>query len=221
MRRAPIVALFTGGLLRVVATSTAIFALMNFAFFAFSTVFINYLQQDPSQGGLGLSPRGEAPYQVVLNFGGMIGLVLAGVVSDVIGRRLSYALFCVVGVVGYGFLYALTTGGGGASTALLLVFAVICMSYGIGSVMGSMASELFPTHLRSTGPGFCQNLGKGVGGLLGPPVVGSLVSTHGFPQALAMPGIFLGALALLIWMLPDVGGREVRPVETEAFLREA
>jgi MFS family permease len=95
------------------------------------------------------------------------------------------------------------------------------MSYGIGSVMGSMASELFPTHLRSTGPGFCQNLGKGVGGLLGPPVVGSLVSTHGFSQALAMPGIFLGVLALLIWMLPDVGGREVRPVETEAFLREA
>jgi MFS family permease len=221
MRRAPIVALFTGGLLRVVATSTAIFALMNFAFFAFSTVFINYLQQDPAQGGLGLSPRGEAPYQVVLNFGGMIGLVLAGVVSDVIGRRLSYALFCVVGVVGYGFLYALTSGGGGASPALLLVFAVICMSYGIGSVMGSMASELFPTHLRSTGPGFCQNLGKGVGGLLGPPVVGSLVSTHGFSQALAMPGIFLGVLALLIWMLPDVGGREVRPVETEAFLREA
>jgi hypothetical protein len=30
---------------------------------------------------------------------------------------------------------------------LLLVFAVSCMSYGIGSVMGSMASELFPTHL--------------------------------------------------------------------------
>ena len=216
MKRAPVVALLRSDLLGVVAKTTVIFALMNFAFYGFSTIFINFLEDATSRGGLGLSAREEAPYQLVLNFGGMIGLVLAGVAGDFVGRRAAYSLFCVVGVVGYGFLYAMT--GAGASIGLLLVFAVICMSYGIGAVMGSMSSELFPTHLRSTGPGFCQNLGKGIGGLMGPVVAGALVSRLGYGPALAMPGFYLAALAMLIWMLPDVGGRELKPVETESFL---
>lgn len=218
MQRAPLIALLRSRLLGVVLKATLIFTLMNFAFYAFSTVFINYLQMDLAKGGLGLDPSGEAPYQIALNLGGLVGLVLAGMTSDLLGRRLAYSLFCLVGVVGYGFLFMLTSGGGHASTSLLLVFIVICISFGIGAVMGSLASELFPTHLRSTGPGFCQNLGKGIGGLLGPIVAGALLPKLGFAAVLTMPGICLGALALLIWLLPNVSGREVKPVESEASL---
>jgi MFS family permease len=217
MRRAPVVALLRGHLIGVVVKATLIFALMNMAFYAFSTMFINYLQWDVAKGGLGLDAHGQLPYQIVLNFGGLFGLLLAGATSDRFGRRFAYSLFCVIGVIGYGVLFAMSRGGG-AGTGLISVFAVICISYGIVAVMGSMASELFPTYLRSTGPGFCQNVGKGVGGLIGPPLAGALLPTLGFATVLALPGLCLGALALLIWTLPDVGGREVRPVETEAVI---
>jgi MFS family permease len=216
MQRAPLVALLRSRLLGIVLKATLVFTLMNFAFYAFSTVFINYLQMDRAKGGLGLDSSGEAPYQIALNLGGMAGAVLAGLTSDVLGRRLAYSVFCVIGAAAYVFLFLLTSAGVGAGTSLLLIFFVICLSFGIGSVMGSLASELFPTHLRSTGPGFCQNLGKGVGGLLGPVVTGALLPKLGFAAVLAMPGFCLAALALLIWLLPDVSGREVKPVEGEA-----
>jgi MFS family permease len=218
MKRAPVMALLRGRFVGVVIKATVIFAVMNFAFYSFSTIFINYLQQGAAQGGLGLDTRSQAPYQIVLNFGGMLGVVLAGALSDRIGRRQAYALFSVAGALGYAALFALTHGAGAPSTGLMLVLAVICMSYGIASVMGSLASELFPTHLRSTGPGFCQNVGKGIGGLIGPPLAGALVPILGFAPVLAMPGIGLAILAILIWTLPDVSGREVRPVEGDAIL---
>lgn len=219
MRRSPVLALLSGNLLGVTLKATLIFALMNFAFYSFSTMFINYLQFAATDGGLALDARGQAPYQIVLNFGGLFGLLIAGALSDRVGRRMSYALFCVVGVIGYGVLYSLTSGGAQASTALILVFTIICMSYGIVAVMGSMSSELFPTHLRSTGPGFCQNVGKGIGGLIGPPLMGALLPSLGFSGVLSVPGFFLAALALLIWTLPDVSGRAVHAIESDAFLK--
>jgi MFS family permease len=213
MQRAPLVELFRGPLIVRVLVTTLIFALMSFAFYAFSTVFINYLQMDRPRGGLGLDPRGEAPYQIALNLGGMAGAVLAGMLSDRWGRRLAYTAFCLIGTLGYGLLFALINRSEGAGFGLLAVFTVICISFGITSVMGSMASELFPTHLRSTGPGFCQNMGKGIGGMLGPIIAGLLLPRLGFASVLTMPGWCLVALALLIWLLPDVTGRVIRPEE--------
>lgn len=216
MRRAPVLALLRGRLLAISLKTTLVFALMNFAFYAFSTMFINYLQFGVAEGGLALGARAQAPYQIVLNVGGLAGLLIAGALSDRIGRRLTYSLCCVVGVAGYVCLYFLT--GAGASPALMATFTVICMSYGIVAVMGSLASELFPTHLRSSGPGVCQNLGKGIGGLLGPPLMGALLPAWGFAKVLATPGWVLVVLTIAIWWLPDVGGREIHAVETDDFL---
>lgn len=213
MRRPPLIAVFRRPLVGRVAKLTVIFAITNFAFYAFSTIFINYLQQSPADGGLGLSARGQMPYQIVLNLGGLVGLVVAGALSDRIGRRPAFALFCAIGILGYGLLFTLAHGGGVAGPRLLGVFTIICLSFGIGAVMASLASELFPTHLRSTGPGVCQNLGKGLGGLIGPPLAGALVPRLGFAPVLALPGVCLTILAILIWLVPEVGGREIAAIE--------
>ena len=85
-------------------------------------------------------------------------------------------------------------------------------------VIGTIVSELYPTHVRSTGPGFCQNLGKGIGGMAGPPLAGALVLSLGYPVVLALPGLLLVTLAALIWVLPDVDGRELRAVEDDSYL---
>jgi hypothetical protein len=108
--------------------------------------------------------------------------------------------------------------GGAVPRALMAVLALVTVSYGINGVIGTVTAELFPTHLRATGPGFCQNIGKGIGGLSGPPIAAALVSSQGYPIVLALPGVFLGALALLIWTLPRADAREVRPVESDDYL---
>ncbi len=219
LKRPPLSALLRGRMMAVVVKLTVIFVITNFAFYAFSTIFINFLQEGAARGGLGLDARHQAPFQIVLNFGGMIGLIVAGALSDRWGRRVGFTVFCLLGAVGYGVLYAMTRHAGHPA-GLLPVFTVICLSFGVGSVMASLASELFPTHLRSTGPGVCQNLGKGIGGMLGPILAGALVPRLGFPPVLALPGICLVVLAGFIWWLPEVGGREVRPVEGDSFLDE-
>jgi len=215
MRRAPISRLFRGRLLRLTLKITLVFLLMNLAFYSFSTVFINYLQDDVAGGGLGLDARGQFPYQVALNLCSLVSVVFAGFASDRIGRRVSYTIFCLVGTAGSLWLYFLITGtaAGTVPGLLVLAFSIITSGYGINGVVGTLASEQFPTHVRSTGPGFCQNLGKGIGGMAGPPLAGVLVHSLGYAAVLALPGALTMVLAVLIWTLPHVGGREVRAIE--------
>ena len=81
-RRVPIAALWRRRLRALTFNTTLLFLLMNFAFYAFSTVFINYLQDDPAKGGLGLATRAQFPYQLALNVGALISVVAAGMLSD-------------------------------------------------------------------------------------------------------------------------------------------
>lgn len=221
-QKAPLSLLFEGRLRALTIKLTLIFALMNFAFYAFSTTFMNYLQEAPSTGGLGLDVRAQAPYQVMLTVASLASVVLAGTLSDRIGRRLTYCAFCILGGAGYLLLYLVTRHAGGkVPDGLLLIFSIITIGYGINGVVGTLSSELFPTHVRSTGPGFCQNIGKGIGGMAGPPLAGALVLPLGYPLVLALPGLLLLTLAGLIWTLPSVGGREVKAVEDESYLLKA
>ncbi|HVV84441.1 MAG TPA: MFS transporter [Kofleriaceae bacterium] len=216
-RRPPVALLFRGRMLGLTLKTTLVFTLMNFAFYLFSTTFIDYLQ---SSGGLALSKHAQAPYQLTLNVVSLVSVLSAGAISDRISRRLVYAALCVVGVAGH-LVFYLRTHDRAAPTGLLLVLAVVMIAYGVNGIIGTITAELFPTHLRSTGPGVCQNLGKGIGGLAGPGVGAVLVTRHGFPFVLALPGLFLAALALLIWTLPRVDAREVAPVEDDGYLAAA
>lgn len=223
--RPPLSALLRPPWRSVTLRITGLFAVLNFAFYGFSTVFINYLQlpaDGTAAGGLGLDRAGEMPYQLALNFAAMFGVITAGALSDRLGRRPVFSAYCALGVGGYGWLYSLTAGhtSGPPSPLLLWAFVVICAGYGINGVMGAMAPELFPTHLRSTGPGFAQNVGKGVGGMTGPPLAGFLVGKWGFAWVLAAPGLLLALCAGLVWLLPKVGGRDLDGVEDESFLRD-
>ena len=218
--RMPISMLFRRRLLGLTLKTTLLFVLMNFAFYSFSTVFINYLQDDPARGGLGLDAHGQFAYQLALNGGALIGVVAAGMASDKIGRRMAFAMFCLLGAAGSAWLYLITRDANGLPSHLILVFTIVVLGYGINGVVGTLMAELFPTHLRATGPGFCQNLGKGIGGMAGPPFVGLLAKAIGYPLVLALPGVIVFALAGLIWLLPRVSGRELRPVEDDNYLSE-
>jgi MFS family permease len=218
-QRPPIALLFRGRLLGPTLKTTLIFTLMNFAFFGFSTTFMRYLQEPAAAGALGLERAAQAPFQFTLNLASLISAIVAGAASDRIGRRLSFSLFCLLGCSGSLALFLVTRGAsGGVPAGLLPIFAAITCGYGIIGVIGTITSEIFPTHLRATGPGFCQNIGKGLGGAAGPILAGVLVARFAYPFALSISGVVLLLLAALIWTLPAVDGREVRAVEDEGYL---
>ena len=215
-RKAPLGQLFRGPVLAITLKTTLIFTLMNFAFYGFSTQFIEYLQ---SAGGLDLDKQHQAPYQLTINLVSLMAAVVGGWLSDRVSRRLVYAVLCLIGAAGFALL-DLTMRGAGAAvpTGLLLILAVIVLGYGINGVIGTITSEVFPTHLRSTGPGFCQNVGKGLGGLAGPIVAATLLTGHGYAFVLTMPGLCFVALALLIWTLPRADARPFQAVEADDYL---
>ncbi len=221
VKRPPIIAAFRGSVKWLTLRTTLIFAVMNLGFYSFSTVFINFLKASSSDGGgLGLTKEEQLPFHLALNIAGLLSVVLAGWLSDKIGRRKAFVGFCIIGVSGFLWLSLELAGlqgsGPNAVTYMLIAaFAVCCMGFGVNGVMGVFTPELFPTYLRSTGPGVSQNIGKGIGGLLGPTLAGALVATQGYEFVLGLPLWVFLAIGILIWTLPEVGGRVLdEPMDT-------
>ena len=221
VKRPPIIAAFRGSVKWLTLRTTLIFAVMNLGFYSFSTVFINFLKASSSDGGgLGLTKEEQLPFHLALNIAGLLSVVLAGWLSDKIGRRKAFVGFCIIGVSGFLWLSLELAGlqgsGPNAVTYMLIAaFAVCCMGFGVNGVMGVFTPELFPTYLRSTGPGVSQTIGKGIGGLLGPTLAGALVATQGYEFVLGLPLWVFLAIGILIWTLPEVGGRVLdEPMDT-------
>ncbi len=99
---------------------------------------------------------------IAINFGAFLGMFSFGVVSQVIGRRKTFAIALLAAffstVCVFWFL-----------TDLWQIFVLVpVMGFCQLSLFGGYAvyfPELFPTHLRSTGTSFCYNVGRFVAAL--------------------------------------------------------
>jgi MFS family permease len=188
-----------------------LFALLNFGFYGFSTLFMQFLVAAPAQGGLGLSRPEELPYHLVLNFSALTGVVVAGAASDRLGRRGAFSTWAALGAGA--FLWLLTLASSPTpSAALMLAFGSCCFAFGVNGIIGAWTPELFATHVRATGPGLCQNLGKGIGGMAGPIVAGRIHEAHGFATFFLLPAVLFFLCGLLAWTFPRVDGRSLDEV---------
>ena len=212
VERAPLKAALSGQSRWITFRLILLFTLMNLGFYSFSTVFINFLKASHEHGGLALDKTGQLPFQLLLNVASLFSVILAGSLSDFLGRKKASLLFCLIGFVGFLSLYSqlqVDLSSQSASTGLMLPFTLCCVGFGMNGVMGIYAPELFATHLRSTGPGLSQNLGKGLGGMIGPPLAGMLVVSQGFPVVLSLPAWLFLLTALLLFTFPEVGGKDL------------
>jgi len=222
LTRPPLRAVLTGPLGRITLLTTVLFAFLNFAFYSFATLFMQFLQSPDHAGGLGLSKAEELPYQLALNVTALVGVMGAGALSDRLGRRAVFAGCAALGLLGFGALATVVGAGAvpgeGGPVGLFPAFAVCCLAFGVNGVLGAWTPELYPTHLRTTGPGFAQNLGKGIGGMLGPIVAGKLLPSVGYAVVLGLPGLFFLIAALFALRLPRVDGRALEGVESTSYL---
>jgi MFS family permease len=140
----------------------------------------------------------QASYAIMLlNAGSLFGYVLFGPLADRLGRRAAFFLYLAGGVIIFPVTFLLTS-------SLTLVFMLVPLvgffTLGITSGFPIYLPELFPTHVRTTGVGFCYNFGRifTAGGVL---ITGHLVGFFGSTAkaASAVSLVYILGMFLLIF----------------------
>lgn len=139
---------------------------------------------------------------MLMNAGSLFGYLFFGPLADRYGRRPAFLVYLVGGVVLFPTTFLLTSD---LTQIFLLLPLVGFFTFGITSGFPIYLPELFPTHVRTTGVGFCYNLGRLVtaGGVF---ITGYLVGFFG-SYAKAASAV---SLVYLIGMVVLLFARETR-----------
>ncbi|WP_175779526.1 MFS transporter [Burkholderia anthina] len=196
-------ALFTPALLRVTLLGTLTSGLALAAYWGASTWLPTFLVRER-----GLDVGTMARFLALLNVGMFIGYNAFGYIADRIGKKKALILSLVCS----GLLlpvYVQATN----STLLLWLGPVFAFFLAFAGLMGSYLAELFPTHVRATGTGFCFNVGRGLSAFA-PLLLGAMSGALGFGPSIALCGGVFVAAAAVVLMLPP--GQTVSPEEAVA-----
>lgn len=235
----PLGKLFRGHWLLVILASL-VFMGNNAAGYMTTGGYIQNYATDPA-GPIGLE-RGPVLWAVAASaVSWLIFTILAGAVSDKIGRRNSYLLGWAFLLVGIFSLFPLVNTG---SLGMLLLGLVI-LTVGLGFTYGqqpAMHAELFPSSVRFSGVSVSYAIGSILGGAFAPTIAKALVSETGTTTSVAVYLGVVAALALVATLLlrdrtgiplgPDheeeqavspiigIGSRRQATSATEAALRQ-
>ncbi|TCP55033.1 sugar phosphate permease [Tamaricihabitans halophyticus] len=144
----------------------------------------------------GIDSESVAVYMTVLNLGMFVGYNVFGVIADRIGRRAAI-IISLAGVAVTLPLYALTSN----QTALLWFGPLFAFFAAFVGLFGSYIGELFPTRVRTTGAGFCFNIGRGISAFA-PFALAPIAAAAGLSVGLLICAGFFAAAALLTFLLP-------------------
>ena len=145
--------------------------------------------------------------QVWLSIGAIVGTILAALTCDLLGRRVTFFLMCLLSLASAEFLY-------GFNTKYDAMFLASCFFAGAATAsfygwLPLYLPELFPTRMRATGQGFSYNFGRILAavGSLQTGVLQDQVFGGKFPKAgMVMSLIYIIGLGL-IWLAPETKGK--------------
>lgn len=138
---------------------------------------------------------------LLANAGGILGNLSLVRLTDAIGARRSYFVFCLGALVMAEIVFTQVH----TYSALLLLMPVYgYFAIGGGGTLAAYLPALFPTINRATGAGFCWNFARLLTGTA-PVVTGLLVAASGSyaTAAAAMTLVYLVGL-VAVWFGPDV-----------------
>ncbi len=148
----------------------------------------------------------RATAQMYMAFGQIIGAFIGGTLAEWLGRRWSYALFCLGSLIFSVALYGRVTAYG--MPLLLMASVAGIFSASFFGWLPLYLPELFPTRIRATGEGITYNFGRilaAAGVFLG---TGNLVAY--FDGSFALAGATMASVYLIgiitIWFLPETKG---------------
>lgn len=190
--------IFAPDLLRYTITATLLTSLCMIAYWGLYFWLPQFLASDK---GVGLDTKGFI-WIIPINIGAFIGCNTFGFISDKIGRRPVFVAYLLIMSVLVWFFGHATT----LKEVLILGPFIGFFGTGFYSGFGAIFSEIFPTRARGTAQGFCYNVGRGVSAIA-PPMIGYIVSLHGFAIGLATVSVFAVAAAVVVMTLPETKGK--------------
>ncbi|MFO0980831.1 MAG: MFS transporter [Planctomycetota bacterium] len=193
---------------RYLRSTLGLLAMNTAAMFAWWGLFFwipTYLVKPIGEHGRGLSSMTATQFLIVLNLVGMLpGYIAFGFVADRIGRRPTLLLYF------FGATAAVLWYAAQHSTLGLLLLGPLVAFLGTGFFSGSglVASELFPTTVRSRALGLTYNVARMISALA-PYTIGAAGAKHGLDWAFTIcAGAYLLA-GLAVLLLPETRGREL------------
>jgi MFS family permease len=196
--------LFRPPLLRrtLLATSAATFVL--FGYWGLFTWLPGFLSAPVERGGAGLNIVRTSQWVFLLQAGAFAGYMSFGFLSDRLGRRPTFAAYCLIAAVLAPLYGAAPRWGGNSAETWLLVLGPLVGFFGTGyfALFGAMLAELYPTRIRGAGQGLTYNFGRGLSALA-PYLVGAFADRSGLGTALAVNSAFYLVGAALIFTLPE------------------
>lgn len=185
-------AIFAPGLRRttVLGTLAASFALT--AYWGSTTWLPTYLVKER-----GLSTSAMALFLVILNVGMFLGYNAFGFIADRIGKKRA-VLLSLAGTVVTLPVYVMTRD----HTALLWLGPAYAFFISFAGLFGAYFAELYPTSMRTTGAGFCFNVGRGVSAFA-PFIMGSIASAYSLATGIGLCAVFFLLAAITVCFMPS------------------
>lgn len=158
-----------------------------------------------------LTKEGKDHALVVALMWMMIGSVIGNFISGALAKWLGYRKAIVLTLLAYAGMMTVTFSRGWSWESTKVLFALIGMCQGVFGLFTMCLPPLFPILLRTTGAGFCYNIGRIVAAA-GTVIFGIFSKVGDVRLALLYSGFLFVPAALTALMLP---GEEASPVAEE------
>ncbi len=146
-------------------------------------------------------------FYLIGNIGALLGGLTVASLLDRIGRKITVLVFYTLAALGVLLLAASTLT---HAWGWVLVAFTVANLFATGSWISAYPtfSEIFPTHLRSTGIGLSVAIGR-IGAFLAPLVLTVVATAYGMIPALILLAAFwlVGAAAMVPWYFLGVEGK--------------
>jgi MFS family permease len=191
--------LFRGTVRRTTVLTLLVCSLALTAHWAFLFWYVQQLRNLPDLAGWSDAEKSQLVSRVVwlVTLSSVAGNFLAAWLA----RRLSYRRAIAGLCLGYCLAMAATYGVPRDHQSLWPGFVAVGLCQGVFALFTMYLPPLFPTLLRTTGAGFCYNIGRIVAGL-GTVLFGLFTTVGDYRLALLCAGFLLLPAAGIAWMLP-------------------
>lgn len=202
--RRPILAQLVGADLAGLFTRAFVLTILNMSAYWFAIVWLpRYLQKDR-----GLSVFGSGWWTLTFVAGSLLGYLTFGWVSDSIGRRRAFALYCAVTAAGLLMVTLFWDVLASRPAVGLACMFIAGVGTGTWSCYGPYFSEIFPTRVRGAAMSIIMNVTRGVQ-FVAPLVIAGVAGRWGLAGGVALAAGFAALAGLWVWTLPETAGARI------------
>ncbi len=192
--------LFRGPVRRTTVLTLLVCSLSLTAHWAFLFWYLQHLRNLPELSGWADSQKGQLVSKAVwlVTMTSILGNFLAALLARWLQYRRAIACLCLAYCLSMTLTYAVPL----APERLWYGYAAIGLCQGVFALFTMYLPPLFPTLLRTTGAGFCYNIGRIAAGL-GTVFFGLFSTVGDYRLALLYAGALFLPAAGVAWLLPE------------------